>query len=108
MFSSFEFAKKRIIVRLIILFFLIMAIGAFIIIGFLTKTDNVNELKKTDASGGNDYMYDRIVAITFDDGPCSRTTNRLLDGLKERNVKATFFLVGENAEANEKVVKRLL
>ena len=67
MFSGFEFAKKRIIVRLIILFFLIMAIGAFIIIGFLTKTDNVNELKKTDASGGNDYMYDRIVAITFDD-----------------------------------------
>lgn len=67
MFSSFEFAKKRIIVRLIILFFLIMAIGAFIIIGFLTKTDDVNELKKTDASGGNDYMYDRIVAITFDD-----------------------------------------
>ncbi|MBC5679985.1 polysaccharide deacetylase family protein [Lachnospira sp. NSJ-43] len=84
-----------------------MAIGAFIIIGFLTKTDDVNELKKTDASGGNDYMYDRIVAITFDDGPCSRTTNRLLDGLKERNVKATFFLVGENAESNEKVVKRM-
>ena len=95
MFSSFEFAKKRIIVRLIILFFLIMAIGAFIIIGFLTKTDSVNELKKTDASGGNDYMYDRIVAITFDDGPCSRTTNRLLDGLKERNVKATFFFCGD-------------
>lgn len=46
MFSSFEFAKKRIIVRLIILFFLIMVIGAFIIIGFLTKTDSVNELKK--------------------------------------------------------------
>ena len=42
-----------------------MAIGAFIIIGFLTKTDSVNELKKTDASGGNDYMYDRIVAITL-------------------------------------------
>ena len=98
MFSSFEFAKKRIIVRLIILFFLIMAIGAFIIIGFLTKTDSVNELKKTDASGGNDYMYDRIVAITFDDGPCSRTTNRLLDGLKERNVKATFFVTDGNSD----------
>ena len=113
MFSSFEFAKKRIIVRLIILFFLIMAIGAFIIIGFLTKTDSVNELKKTDASGGNDYMYDRIVAITFDDGPCSRTTNRLLDGLKERNVKATFFitahffLLGENVELYGDVVKEI-
>ena len=35
------------------------------------------------------------IAITFDDGP-SVCTPALLDGLKERCVKATFFLVGEN------------
>ena len=46
-------------------------------------------------------------AITFDDGPSSQCTGRLLDGLKERNVKATFFLIGENAKENPELVKRL-
>ena len=47
------------------------------------------------------------IAITFDDGPSSQCTGRLLDGLKERNVKATFFLIGENAKENPELVKRL-
>ncbi len=47
------------------------------------------------------------IAITFDDGPSSQCTGRLLDGLKERNVKATFFLIGENAKENPELVRRL-
>lgn len=47
------------------------------------------------------------IAITFDDGPSSRYTGRLLDGLKERNVKASFFLIGENAEENPELVERI-
>lgn len=47
------------------------------------------------------------IAITFDDGPSSHCTGRLLDGLKERGVKATFFLIGKNAAENPKLVKRL-
>ena len=47
------------------------------------------------------------IAITFDDGPSSQCTGRLLDGLKERNVKATFFLIGENAKENPELVKQL-
>ena len=47
------------------------------------------------------------IAITFDDGPSSQCTGRLLDGLKERNEKATFFLIGENAKENPELVKRL-
>ena len=34
------------------------------------------------------------VALTFDDGPNPDHTETLLEGLKERNVKATFFLLG--------------
>ena len=34
------------------------------------------------------------IAITFDDGPSPAWTPKLLDGLKERNVKATFFMTG--------------
>lgn len=37
---------------------------------------------------------EKCVALTFDDGPSGRYTQRLLDGLKERNVKATFLLCG--------------
>lgn len=47
------------------------------------------------------------IALTFDDGPSSICTGRLLDGLKERNVKATFFLIGEYAEENPELVKRI-
>ena len=47
------------------------------------------------------------IALTFDDGPNAQCTGRLLDGLKERGVKATFFLIGANAEENPELVKRL-
>lgn len=47
------------------------------------------------------------IAITFDDGPNSHCTGRLLDGLKKRGVKATFFLIGKNVKENPDLVKRL-
>ena len=50
-----------------------------------------------------------VAALTFDDGPNASSTPILLDGLKERKVRATFFLIGENVEKdeNEKIVKRM-
>lgn len=47
------------------------------------------------------------IAITFDDGPSAHCTGRLLDGLKERGIKGTFFLIGENAKKNPELVRRL-
>lgn len=47
------------------------------------------------------------IALTFDDGPHPVYTEKLLDGLKEKQVKATFFLLGENIEGNEELVKRI-
>ena len=37
---------------------------------------------------------EKYVALTFDDGPSGRFTRRLLEGLEERDVKATFLLCG--------------
>ena len=48
-----------------------------------------------------------LVALTFDDGPKRSTTTALLDGLAQRGVKATFFLIGEQIEGNEDLVKRM-
>ncbi len=50
----------------------------------------------------------RRVAITFDDGPHPVYTQQLLDGLKERGVKATFFVTGEHAELHPDIVKRMV
>lgn len=49
------------------------------------------------------------IALTFDDGPSAKYTPVLLDGLKERNVKATFFVIGSNIEkdGNEALIKRM-
>ena len=38
----------------------------------------------------------REVYLTFDDGPCPETTPTILDILRQHNVKATFFCVGDN------------
>ena len=47
------------------------------------------------------------VALTFDDGPSPKYTPLLLDGLKERNVRATFFLLGKNVKENKELVQRM-
>ena len=46
-------------------------------------------------------------ALTFDDGPDSRYTPLLLDGLKERNVRVSFFLLGEKVEQYPELVERM-
>lgn len=47
------------------------------------------------------------IAITFDDGPHPVYTPQLLDGLKERGIQASFFLMGKNAESYPEIVKRM-
>lgn len=50
---------------------------------------------------------EKKVAITFDDGPDAKTTALLLDGLKARKVRATFFVIGEKAEQNPELIRRM-
>lgn len=48
-----------------------------------------------------------MIALTFDDGPSySTSSKRILDVLEKYNVKATFFMVGENAKNNPEDLKR--
>lgn len=47
------------------------------------------------------------IAITFDDGPSAQLTPRLLDALKERGIKATFFVVGRNVAEYPDIVRRM-
>ena len=46
------------------------------------------------------------VYLTFDDGP-SKNTEKILDTLKENNVKATFFVIGRTDDYSKKLYKRI-
>ena len=60
-----------------------------------------------EAGGTNEqYQEKPKIALTFDDGPNPSSTPVLLDGLAGRNVKVTFFVIGENVVKYPKVVSR--
>ena len=50
---------------------------------------------------------EKLLALTFDDGPHPQHTAALLDGLRQRGAKATFFLVGCQVELAPELVERM-
>lgn len=49
---------------------------------------------------------EKIAYLTFDDGPTQKATGKVLDILKEEDVKATFFVVGKHVKEHPELVKR--
>lgn len=53
------------------------------------------------------FAQDKLVALSFDDGPNTTTTVKMLDILKKHNVKASFFVIGNNIDKKSaKVMQR--
>lgn len=95
-------AKRK---SLLILLFVVM-LDAILIRIYLAEPE-VSGLGVAADSGEYVESSCKTVALTFDDGPHPETTRRLLEGLKERGVCATFFLMGQNIEGNEGLVKEM-
>jgi peptidoglycan-N-acetylglucosamine deacetylase len=51
---------------------------------------------------------EKVLAMTFDDGPHRTITPQLLDYLKEKNIKCTFFVVGPNVQAYPDIIRRMV
>lgn len=70
--------------------------------------------EKQAASSGPKISYSSCnvsgpyIAMTFDDGPSPELTPKLLDMLKARGIKATFFVVGQNAAQYPDILKRMV
>lgn len=68
----------------------------------------------SDISGAaSDYVShgsrsQKYIALTFDDGPNPRETPRLLDMLRSRNIKATFYVVGRSAASHPNIIRRIV
>lgn len=68
-----------------------------------------NSFFNTDIVGSLDEIeksHDKKAYLTFDDGPTSKCTEKVLDILKEENIKATFFVVGKHVKEYPEIVKR--
>ncbi|MDE5820797.1 MAG: polysaccharide deacetylase family protein [Lachnospiraceae bacterium] len=52
-------------------------------------------------------MSVKKVALTFDDGPHPRYTEQLLEGLRKRNVRVTFFVLGQSAELYPDLIREM-
>lgn len=63
--------------------------------------------EQTAPAAGEEEMEMPMVALTFDDGPRRSTTTQLLDGLAQRKVPATFFVVGSRVKGNEVLLQRM-
>lgn len=77
----------------------------------IEEENRKNNLPQLTEEGKNNvakiYKSDtKRVFLTFDDGPSSTVTPKILDVLKAENIKATFFLLGSRVELNPEIVKR--
>ncbi len=114
--------KITVIISLIVAFAVLMTV--------MTSCDTNSSSKKPEPSGQGGYdieassseiasttdkaalstpkynQEDKLIALTFDDGPNSVTTNKILDILEENNSVGTFFVVGYNIPNNSETIKR--
>jgi peptidoglycan/xylan/chitin deacetylase (PgdA/CDA1 family) len=60
------------------------------------------------ATNGKTGTSGRRIALTFDDGPDLRTTPRILDSLREHDLKATFFVLGRRVKERPGLLRRIV
>ena len=83
-------------------------IGEILLIAAVCLTGMWQNTKKTMESISDvAKKEEKRIAITFDDGPDGTYTPQLLDGLKERGVKASFFVIGKEAEEHPELILRM-
>ena len=111
MFMKIFFIRKNYIIMLIF----ILIISAFFIFFFqnfnssfaieLSKNSIISDdtiAKISDLTKGSE----KIAFLTFDDGPNVSVTPKVLDILKDEDVKASFFVIGKNVDSHPEIVKR--
>ena len=81
--------------------------GIYTTVSVEMSTRSETGISWLDEKEQTDQVWDKKIYLTFDDGP-SRNTNRILDILKEYDVKATFFVVGKTDEESVKAYQRIV
>ena len=86
---------------------ILLLLSSSSLINNITKTSPAFLTLNTYLKDSGDFKAEKIIYLTFDDGPTYVITAALLDVLKKENVKATFFVVGKEIEGKESILKRI-
>lgn len=95
-------------IKIFLILFLSLA-AAYLIYALIPTFINKRYTKGIirNVNNNKDNVQSEII-LTFDDGPDARYTNRLLDILKENDVRAVFFVVARKAYQNPGIIKRMI
>lgn len=86
------------IATIVVILFVVIAITIWLLFNPRSKIYSVARLRTTD----------KIIAITFDDGPTPEATSRVLKILSDHNVHATFFVVGKNVLRYPEILSKIV
>lgn len=93
------------LIKPIVILFIVLALIAFAVALFTVFFDQAVLVRR-----GTIYRVhtaEKVVALTFDDGPSSEWTPKILDELKLAGVRATFFMVGLHVKEYPDIAKRV-
>ena len=102
------FINKKIILWLMFLIFILLL--SYIYFSIFQTLNTISEVNSSSNNLYNTivelYSNEKIVFLTFDDGPNVSVTPKVLDILKEENVKASFFVIGKCVDSHPEITKR--
>lgn len=95
----------------------LLLLGAIVIIGLSIRNisnrdietgifENISKKDYEDLIIKYGNTSEKLIALTFDDGPDEDFTPQILDILKKYGVKATFYVIGEKVQYNKKIIRR--
>ncbi len=95
--------KNKTLLKVILILFVLLNISFINHKDFKIATISGNKYGMVIKNGSE---KEKVVALTFDDGPHPKYTNQILDILNKYDAKATFFVLGKFAETYPKIVQR--
>ena len=104
--------KKKISIYIIIVFIIILLISMFFVernsksLAIELSKNSFISTETMEEIASITKKEEKIAYLTFDDGPNTQVTPKILDILKEEDVKATFFVIGKYVEMHPEIVKR--
>jgi peptidoglycan/xylan/chitin deacetylase (PgdA/CDA1 family) len=86
----------------------IILVMVIVMVSLLTYISNTRIIPSIAGTYFKVNTNQKVIALTFDDGPDSEFTGAILDILKQKQVKATFFVIGKNASQNPSLLRRIV